>query len=183
MDRYEHRSWTRENEVGNTAWVPAVKPISLTWKPSGSDIRLNYVNTLAAVLKSFSTICETLTPEISSDMMCPKLSSVYEFWMCRAVLSVSLRWAHGPWPAECINWREDYANKKICRENAMKTNGLDSLYFQNVLAKCNRGWIHTPRSANNEFPSCTALIFALQFYIKRHLEKVGIWRWMTLCLY
>lgn len=135
LDRYEHTSWTRENEAGNTAWVPAIKPICLTWKPSGSDIRLNYVNTLAVLLKSFSTICETLTPEITSDTKCPKLSSVCEFWMCQAGLSVSLGQAHGPWSAGCIKWKEESALKKNCGESAWKTSGLDSLWFQNTLVK------------------------------------------------
>lgn len=107
LDRYEHTSWIRENEVGNTVWVPAIKPISLSWKPPGSDIRLNYVNALAVLLKSFSTVCQTLTPEITSVMKCSKPSLVCEFWMCQAMLSLSLGQAHGSWPAGCINWRED----------------------------------------------------------------------------
>lgn len=128
LDRYEHTSWTRENEVGNTAWAPAIKPVSLAWKPSGGDIRLNYVNTLAVLLKSFSTNHEALTPEITSDMKCPRLSLVCEFWMCQAVLSMSLGWAHRLCPAECVNWKGHYANRNICRESVLKTSGLDSAF-------------------------------------------------------
>lgn len=39
--------------LGNTAWEPAIKSVSLTWKPSGSDIKINYVNALGCFMKKF----------------------------------------------------------------------------------------------------------------------------------
>lgn len=140
LDRYEHRSWTRENEVGNTVWEPTIKPISLPWKPSRGDIRLNYVNTPRCFMKKFQHNLWN-TPEITSDMKCPKLSLAYEFWTCQAVLSVSVRWAHGAWPAEYINWKKRTLQTKKCVEKSQwKTVGLVVCAFT-VCLENEIGWI------------------------------------------
>lgn len=63
--------------------------------------------------------------------------------------------------------------KKECREVTGKNSRLGGLCLYSMLGKRNRVDLN-PSSANDEFFSQSALIFAFQFYVGQHLEKVNI---------